>query len=82
MATQSRDGISQAWVKEGSAEVTIFELGPGRQIEFQETGKGERKRLSCEKRPSKGMKTGEHCGLWEHQGEVPLGVWQEVRPER
>lgn len=74
--------MSQAGVREGVAEVMIFELGQGRQVEFQQTGNGEMNRLGSEKRPSKGTKTGECCGLWEPQAEVPLGVWQEIRPER
>lgn len=81
MGTQSRERISQAGVMEGLAEVTIFESGQGRQIEFQQTARGEMNKLGSEKRPSKGMKTGEDCGFWEHEGEVPLGEWQEVRPE-
>ena len=50
--------------------------------EFQQTVRGKTNRLGSEKRPSKGMKTGEDGGLWEHEGEVLLGEWQEVRPGR
>lgn len=41
MSTQSKDRISQAGVREVLVEVTIFESGQRRQIEFQQTGRGE-----------------------------------------
>lgn len=68
--TQSRDRVS-GQSREGLAEVTIFESGLGRQMEFQQTGRREINCLSSEKQlPSKRTKTWEHCGLWERDGEV------------